>query len=174
MGSMRPVILSLALLTVACGGGNKPAEAPNTESTETSASSAGGKADKPKEAPKPASKYPDPFMEPDCTDSKPEGHLPDAKKAIAEVRKKNWDRLHACAEAAPEGVSVSGEIRTTFRLDPDGVPRCVEAPGAPSNMEEVVRCVISVYRTFRFPGPKGGSLRVTDGIHLQVSHEEEE
>ena len=114
-------------------------------------------------------------MEPDCATPQPEGYLPGAKKAVGEVRKANWSKLEQCAEAAPPGENVSGEIRTQFRLDPDGVPRCVEAPGAPGGaMEDVVRCVIATYRTFRFPKPKNGSVRVTDGIHLHVSHDEEE
>ena len=163
----------LCVLALGCGGGGKPAEGPKPEST-TEKSDTVSKTDKPAEAPKKTFKYPAPYMEPECATPQAEGYLPEAKKAIAEVRKANWSKLEACAEAAPPGVNVSGEIRTMFRLDSDGVPRCVEAPGAPDgDMEDVVRCVISVYRTFRFPKPKGGSVRVTDGIHLHVEHEEE-
>lgn len=127
----------------------------------------------PKGKSKVESKYPEPFMEPDCAVPQAEGYLPDAKKAVADVRKAHWKQLEACAEAAPPGENVHGEIRTQFRLDPDGVPRCVEAPGSSVSQIDVVRCVISVYRTFRFPKPKNGSVRVTDGIQLDVSHEDE-
>lgn len=169
---MRRTVLLLCASLAACGGSGKPAESSSSVSENKVATSGGEpKKDAPKKA---SSKYPEPFMEPECAEPQPEGYLPDAKKVVAEVRKKHWSELEACAEAAPEGESVSGEIRTMFRLDPDGVPRCVEAPGAPSNMQEVVRCVLSVYRTFRFPKPKNGSVRVTDGIHLQVSHEDED
>jgi len=173
---MSRLLLLVCLTLAACGGENKPAVSPTTGSGSTTATTegGGGGAAKPKDKPKVASKYPEPFMEPECAEPAAEGHLPDAKKAVAEVRKKHWSELEACAEAAPEGEAVSGEIRTQFRLDPDGVPRCVEAPGAPDSMKEVVRCVLSVYRTFRFPKPKGGSVHVTDGIHLQVSHEDED
>lgn len=171
---MRRPVLLLSLSLVACGGGTKPAESPPTSTGGGAEKTTAEPSDKPKDAPKVASKYPDPFMEPDCSEPAAEGYLPDAKKAIAEVRKKHWSELEACAHAIPEGETVSGEIRTSFRLDPDGVPRCVEAPGAPSSMQEVVRCVIAVYRTLRFPKPKNGSVRVTDGIQLQVSHEDED
>lgn len=170
---MRNVTI-LAILLLGCGGGGKPAEGPKPTESEANPDTVAKKADKPAEAPKKTYKYPAPYMEPECANPQPEGYLPDAKKAIAEVRKANWAKLEQCAEAAPPGVNVSGEIRTMFRLDQDGVPRCVEAPGAPDgDMEDVVRCVISVYRTFRFPKPKNGSVRVTDGIQLHVSHEEE-
>jgi hypothetical protein len=163
----------IALLVVGCGGGNKPAEMAKTETTTTETKTTETKTDAPKEPPKVATKYPDPFLEPDCANPQPEGHLPNAKKAIADERKKHWDDLEKCAEEAPAGENVSGEIRTTFRLDPDGVPRCVEAPGAPPSMHAVVNCVVAMYRNFRFPKPKGGSIRVTDGIHLHVQHDEE-
>ena len=165
------------VLLVACGGSNKPADGPKTTTTETTdtTDTTGGKTDKPapKEPPKVATKYPDPFLEPDCANPQPEGHLADAKKHVAAVRKKHWAELEKCADEAPPGENVSAEIRTTFRLDPDGVPRCVEAPGSPPSMHGVVNCVVAVYRNFRFPGPKGGSIRVTDGIHLHVEHDEE-
>lgn len=164
-------IALVALLLLGCGGGTKPAEtAKAAESPETIPEKT--KAEH-KEPPAVATKYPDPFLEPDCANPQPEGHLPDAKKAIAEVRKKHWDELEKCAEEAPPGENVSGEIRTTFRLDPDGVPRCVEAPMPSPAMHGVVNCVVAMYRNFRFPKPKGGSVRVTDGIHLHVEHDEE-
>jgi len=171
---MRTVMI-VAVLLVACGGGSKSAEGPKTASKEEK-SDTPVKSEKTAEAaPKKTFKYPEPWLEPECATPQPEGYLPAAKKAVAEVRKKHWSDLEKCAEAAPAGENVSGEIRTSFRLDPDGVPRCVEAPGAPGGaMEDVVRCVVSVYRTFRFPKPKNGSIRVTDGIHLHVSHDEEE
>jgi hypothetical protein len=162
----------LVLLLVACGGSSKPAAPPTTETATSTETTTTTTVETTK--PKTTFKYPAPFLEPDCATPQAEGYLPNAKAAVAEVRKKNWSRLEACAEAAPEGQDLSGEIRTSFRLDQDGVPRCVEAPGAPSTMEDVVRCVISVYRTFRFPAPKNGSVRVTDGIHLSVSHDEED
>jgi hypothetical protein len=169
----RLLLVILTILPIACGGENKPAVSPTAGAGEAEKSSSPA-ATKPMDKPKVASKYPEPFLEPDCAEPAAEGYLPDAKKAIADVRKKHWSELEACAEAAPEGEPLSGEIRTSFRLDPDGVPRCVEAPGAPSAMQEVVRCVLAVYRTFRFPKPKNGSVRVTDGIHLQVSQEDED
>lgn len=174
---MRAFLLLLPLSivacgTVACGGEPKPASSPT--GAAPAEAKVEPKGDKPAAPPKAASKYPDPFLEPNCSEPQPEGYLSDAKQAIAEVRKKHWSDLEACAHAAPEGTNVAGEIRTSFRLDPDGVPRCVEVQLVPSGMEEVVRCVISRYRTFRFPKPKNGSVRVTDGIHLQVSNEDED
>lgn len=169
---MRHPVLFLCLFFAACGGEPKPAVSPGAPSDPVAAKVEPG--EQPKDKPKVASKYPDPFMEPNCAEPQPEGYLVDAKKAVAEVRKKNWAQLEACANASPEGQAVSGEIRTSFRLDSDGVPRCVEVPITPNGMEEVVRCVISVYRSFRFPKPKNGSVHVTDGIHLQVSHEDED
>ena len=91
---------------------------------------------------------------------------------MATVRRAHFKELQLCADAAPEGVAVHGEVRTSFRLDTDGIPRCVEAPGAAVH-EEVVRCVLSVYRTFRFPAPKNGSVRITDGIELTRTEEDE-
>jgi hypothetical protein len=165
-------LLALFVLAPGCGGGSKPAETVKTETAETTTKTS---TDKPagKDAPKVTYKYPEPYLEPECAEPQPEGYLPDAKKAVAEVRKKHWDDLEKCAEEAPPGENVSGEIRTTFRLDPDGIPRCVEAPGAPPSMHGVVNCVVAMYRNFRFPKPKNGSVRISDGIHLHVSHEEE-
>ena len=38
---------------------------------------------------------------------------------------------------------------------------------------DAIRCVIAVYRTFRFPSPKNGSVRVTDGLRFEVSDEDD-
>ncbi len=162
-------------LLLGCGSAAKPAEAPKGEGSSSDSASgetAGHPEKKDAPPPKHVSKYPEPFLEPDCGDVIADGYLPDAKKIVAEVRKKNWAKLEECAHAAGEGENVHGEIRTTFRLDPDGVPRCVDAPGAGVSNKDVVNCVIAVYRTFRFPHPKG-SIRVTDGIQLDVHHDEE-
>lgn len=115
------------------------------------------------------SKYPEPFLEPDCAESKPEGYLHDAKQAVREVRTTGWPQLKACVEHAD---NIYGEMRTHFRLDPDGVPRCVESLGSSMFNQDVVRCVLAAYRTFRFPAPQHGSVRITDGIRFE--HVEEE
>lgn len=159
---------------VACGSSTPRPKGASTERPEVGKTAADDKKpDEKPEAPKVASKYPEPYMEPDCAVPQAEGHLGNAKQAVADLRKAHWKQFEACAEAAPTGQNVNGEIRTQFRLDPDGVPRCVEAPGSSAPLD-VVRCVLLVYRSFRFsPGPKNGSIRVTDGIHLDVSHEDE-
>jgi hypothetical protein len=158
-------------LLVACGGSNKPADGPKTETVETSTKTTTTTTteSKPKSV---ASKYPEPFLEPDCSSVATDGYLPNAKTVIADVRRAHWNQLLECAKAADE--KVSGEIRTSFRLDPDGVPRCVEAPGAGVPNKDVVNCVVAVYRTFRFPPPKNGSVRVTDGIRLDVTEEDDD
>lgn len=174
-GTSLVVVSALVGSAVACGSPPPPKNGAQGDEASAPTSSTGtptAKADV-KAKPKVESKYPEPFMEPDCAVPQAEGYLPDAKKVVAEVRKAHWKQLEACAEAAPAGENVHGEIRTQFRLDPDGVPRCVEAPGSSVSQVDVVRCVISVYRTFRFPKPKNGSVRVTDGIQLDVSHEDE-
>lgn len=175
-GSFVVVLCAVVGSAVACGSSPPPKSgAGSAEASPTTGSTGAGTTAKAegKAKPKVESKYPEPFMEPDCAVPQAEGYLPDAKKVVAEVRKAHWKQLEACAEAAPAGENVHGEIRTQFRLDPDGVPRCVEAPGSSVSQVDVVRCVISVYRTFRFPKPKNGSVRVTDGIQLDVSHEDE-
>ncbi len=180
IGAMREAALVLGLSVLvagaasACGGPPAPKAGEGLASGPKKAAATAEAADKGAEGkPAPTYKYPAPFMEPDCAVPQAEGYLPNAKQVVAEVRKAHWKQLEACAEAAPPGENVHGEVRTQFRLDPDGVPRCVEAPGASITQVDVVRCVISVYRTFRFPPPKNGSVRVTDGIQLDVSHEDE-
>jgi hypothetical protein len=168
---MKRLLLG-AILTCACGGSNKPAESVVSEKTTTTETKT-VKADGAPTTKKAESKYPEPFLEPDCSTVPTDGYLPNAKVVIADVRKKHWDKLKACADAAGEE-HVSGEIRTTFRLDPDGVPRCVEAPGAAVTNKEVVNCVVWVYRNFRFPAPKNGSVRVTDGIRFDTSEEDDD
>jgi len=158
----------LCVLSSGCGGSTKPAES----AAEAHDAKAEPKAEAPVVAKKAESKYPEPFLEPDCSTVPTDGYLPNAKVAVSEVRKKNWDRLKACANEAGDE-KVSGEIRTTFRLDPDGVPRCVEAPGAAVSNKEVVNCVIYVYRTLRFPAPKNGSVRITDGIQFTTEEDDE-
>jgi hypothetical protein len=172
---MKRLLLGLILTMCACGGSNKPAESANEKKSADDAAdpNTSGEATAKKAAPKPESKYPEPFLEPDCSTVPTDGYLPNAKVVIADVRKKHWDRLKACADAAGEE-HVSGEIRTTFRLDPDGIPRCVEAPGAAVTNKEVVNCVVAVYRSFRFPAPKNGSVRVTDGIKFDTTVEDED
>ena len=181
-------VSSVALVAAAivvgsgCGGGNKPAEsAMHEKSSSESSGESGAAGEKGKggsekgNTAKKESKYPPPFMEPDCASPAAEGYLADAKKIVAEVRRTHWDQLKACADAAPDGEKVSGEIRTSFRLDPDGVPRCVEAPGSSMANQEVINCVIGVYRKFRFAkGPKNGSIRVTDGIKLDVTDDDDD
>jgi len=176
VSNLARFVLPLVVLVSACGGSSKPAETSGStdekktsSSSEKSATKEGGPTPK-----KVESKYPTPFMEPDCGSVGTDGYLPDAKKVMSEVRQAHWDKLKACADAAPAGENVSGEIRTTFRLDPDGVPRCVEAPGSSMANDEIIRCVISVYRTFRFKKtPKNGSVRITDGIHLDVNEDDD-
>lgn len=169
---MKRLLLG-AILMCACGGSNKPAETVVSEKTTTvEKTTTTGDASAAKKA-KPESKYPEPFLEPDCSTVPTDGYLPNAKVVISDVRKKHWDKLKACADAAGEE-HVSGEIRTTFRLDPDGVPRCVEAPGAAVSNKEVVNCVVWTYRNFRFPAPKNGSVRVTDGIRFDTTEEDED
>lgn len=166
------VCLPLVVLTASCGGSSKPAETVKSTTTEETTTTTTTNAEaKPA---KPISKYPEPFLEPDCATVGADGYLPNAKKIVADVRQKHWDELKACANAAPEGEPLSGEVRTTFRLDPDGVPRCVEAPGSSMANKDVVNCVVQVYRSFRFPPPKNGSVRITDGIRLDVSQEDED
>jgi hypothetical protein len=164
-----------AMLLCACGGSNKPAESANEQKSaeETKTGEGASKTAETTKKAKPESKYPEPFLEPDCSSVATDGYLPNAKVVIADVRKKHWDRLKACADAAGDE-KVSGEIRTTFRLDPDGVPRCVEAPGAAVTNKEVVNCVVAVYRSFRFPAPKNGSVRVTDGIKFDTTEEDDD
>ncbi len=179
MSTRVEVLISLLCVGLGCGGG-KPAEVPTgggaTKEKVGTTEKPSGKEDdgtsKPKKA---ASKYPEPFLEPDCSSVATDGYLPDAKKVMAGVRQAHWDKLKACADAAPPGENLSGEIRTTFRLDPDGVPRCVEAPGSSMSNQDVVNCVVAVYRTFRFSTkPKNGSVRITDGIRLDVKHDDDD
>lgn len=171
----RSAPLCFVLALAACGGPTKPATSPEGEASSEKQDGPAVDPTKPDAPAKTAaSKYPEPFLEPDCATVPADGYLPDAKKVVSAVRKAHWDQLLACAEAAPPGEDVSGEVRTSFRLDPDGVPRCVEAPGSSMAHKDVVNCVVAVYRTFRFPPPKNGSVRVTDGIHLDVAHEDEE
>jgi hypothetical protein len=171
--SSTSIVASVAASVVACGGpAQPPASSPRAEGSSEGQAGPRDPSDG-SAAPRAVSRYPEPFLEPDCTSVPTDGYLPDAKKVVAEVRRKHWDQLKACAEAAPEGEAFHGEIRTSFRLDPDGVPRCVEAPGASITHREVVNCVLAIYRSFRFPAPKNGSVRISDGIHLDVSHDDE-
>jgi hypothetical protein len=171
---MRIVLAaSFAVAVASCGGSTKPAEPPKPEGQEAKGDAAHvAKGDEPKKTAKPT-KYPDPWLEPDCTSVPADGYLQNGKQVVADVRRKHWKELVACADEAPAGENVSGEIVTSFRLDPDGVPRCVEAPGAPDSLRPVVNCVVYVYRSFRFPPPKNGSIRISDGIRLDVSHTDE-
>ncbi len=166
-------LVGLLSFTFACGSSTPAPKGAPTEKPEAEKKVEGDKLPDQKPEAKKVYKYPEPFMEPDCAVPQAEGHFANAKQVIADVRKAHWKQLEACAEAAAPGENVHSEVRTHFRLDPDGVPRCVEVP-ASSAPVDVVRWVISVYRTFRFsPGPKNGSVRVTDGIRLEVSHEDE-
>ena len=157
----------MALAGASCGGKAKPAAGPtaakNAEASEPAKTTAATV-----EAKK-ASKYPAPFLEPDCGEPKGDGRLPNAKQIVGDVRRANWTKLLACASDA--GEDVHGEVSTSFRLDADGVPRCVEAPGSSLANQDVLWCVLSVYRTFRFTPPNGGSLRVTDTIRFEGSQD---
>lgn len=161
------MLVASTLALLACGGG-KGGPDPKTASSEENATTAkgggdgaGGGAEAKKE-----SKYPDPWLEPDCGTVGTDGYLPDAKNVVVQVHKAGWDKLKQCVDDVND---VHGEVRVQFRLDPDGTPRCVEAPGSSMDNEEVVKCVIAVYRTFHYPSPKNGSVRVTDGIEFDVS-----
>jgi hypothetical protein len=167
--------LGTAIVALGCGGA--ASEGPKSEAREGGArarhhAAATESTAAPAASTSFVSRYPAPFLEPDCASGAGDGYLPNAKEAIATVRRAHFKELQACADAAPDGVAVHGEIRTRFRLDPDGVPRCVEAPSTALH-EEVVRCVLSVYRTFRFPVPKNGSVLVTDGIELTRTEDDD-
>ena len=59
-----------------------------------------------------------------------------------------------------------------FRLDADGVPRCVEPTGGTEVDEDVVRCVLATYRTFAYPKPRGGSKWITDSLRFETSEDD--
>jgi hypothetical protein len=170
--SLRSLVFVSCISIVACGGGGDRPD-PRTASSEggNTATKEGGNGDGAGTAKKKESKYPDPWLEPDCGTVGTDGYLPDAKKVVVEVHKAGWERLKQCVDDVTD---VHGEVRVSFRLDPDGTPRCVEAPGSSMDNEEVIKCVIAVYRTFHYPSPKNGSVRVTDGIAFDVSEGEEE
>ena len=157
---------------VACGGGKggpDPKSVANeggSSTSKTSGDESSAGTEKKKE-----SKYPDPWLEPDCGTVGSDGYLPDAKNVVVQVHKAGWDRLKQCVDDVND---VHGEVRIQFRLDPDGIPRCVEAPGSSMDNEEVIKCVIAVYRTFHYPSPKNGSVRVTDGIAFDVSEDDDD
>ena len=171
--SIRSLVVLSSFALLACGGGNKAAPDPRAASSEggkggskEGGDGAGAAVEKKKE-----SKYPDPWLEPDCGTVGTDGYLPDAKNVVVQVHKAGWDKLKQCVDDLND---VHGEVRVQFRLDPDGVPRCVEAPGSSMDNEEVIKCVISVYRTFHYPSPKNGSVRVTDGIEFDVSESDDD
>lgn len=170
----------MLVMASACGGSGKGAKDPTGTGTSgggeskdgTGAGTSGGN-DDPTKPDKPAKKgqYPEPFLEPDCSSVATDGYLPDAKNAVIKVHRDSWDKLKHCADGQSD---IHGEVRVSFRLDPDGVPRCVEAPGSSLANEDVVNCVISVYRTFHYPSPKNGSVRVTDGIGFDETEDDDD
>lgn len=167
------------LSVVACGGGTKPAgtggagkgEGAHTASG-TSTTGGDGPGDGAVAKPKRESRYPSPFMEPSCAESQPEGAFEGGKQAVQEVKQKNWARLQRCIEDLPEDATIHGQINVKFRLDSDGVPRCVEPTGGTEVDEEVVRCVLATYRTFAYPKPRGGSKWITDSLRFETSQED--
>ena len=155
------------------GGGGGGAKDPTTGGgAESSTSGSGGSSDEASNAPpKKTSKYPEPFLEPDCSSVGTDGYLPNAKAVVAKVHQDGWDKLKRCVADVDD---VHGEVLVSFRLDPDGVPRCVEAPGSSMTNEDVINCVIAVYRTFHYPAPQNGSVHVTDGIAFDVSETDDD
>ena len=167
-----PAVLGIFLVSFcfACGGGGGAnGTAPKDPSGEGGSSSNGGgeSSDESSNAPpKKTSKYAEPFLEPDCGSVGTDGYLPNAKAVVAKVHQDGWDKLKRCVADVEE---VHGEVLVSFRLDPDGVPRCVEAPGSSMTNEDVINCVVGVYRTFHYPSPQNGSVHVTDGIEFDVT-----
>lgn len=175
---LRRALLALALSSLAalplaaCGGGAKPASAGGVASP-SGTPTGGSTSEEPIVAkPKRESRYPSPFMEPSCADPQPEGIFDGGKAAVQEIKQKNWERLRRCIQDLPEDAEIHGQINVKFRLDPDGVPRCVEPTGGTSVDEEVVRCVLATYRTFAYPKPRGGSKWITDSLRFETSEEE--
>jgi len=176
ISASRSAIVSVMLVSCAglgCGGGGKSTSAKDPSSASASSSSGDDKSDdtsattdKPK-----TSKYPEPFLEPDCGSVGTDGYLPNAKEVVAKVHQDGWEKLKRCVADVDD---VHGEVLVSFRLDPDGVPRCVEAPGSSMTNDDVINCVIAVYRTFHYPSPQNGSVHVTDGIAFDVSESEDD
>lgn len=169
--SILPLAILLLSTTVGCGGSKPGAKDPtNTETTaskgDDESSDGSTSSAKPKK-----SKYPEPFFEPDCGSVGTDGYLPNAKQVVAKVHQDGWDKLKRCVDDVSD---VHGEVLVSFRLDPDGVPRCVEAPGSSMADDDVINCVIAVYRTFHYPPPKNGSVHVTDGIEFDVSESDDD
>ncbi len=166
-----------APLLVACGGGGKPAasgggagQGGGSSGVATSTTDGAGEGTSAK--PKRESRYPAPFLEPSCAESQPEGAFDGGKQAIQEVKQKNWERLQRCIQDLPEDTDIRGQINVKFRLDSDGVPRCVEPTGGTEVDEEVVRCVLATYRTFAYPKPRGGSKWITDSLRFETTQED--
>lgn len=166
--------VSVIAFAAACGGGGAgegpkaPTSASNNKGSSggDDSSNDGASTDKPHK-----SKYPEPFLEPDCSSVATDGYLPNAKAVVTKVHQDGWDRLKHCVDDKED---VHGEVRVSFRLDPDGVPRCVEAPGSSVVDDDIVNCVIAVYRSFHYPSPQNGSVRITDGIAFDVQEADED
>jgi hypothetical protein len=158
---------------VACGGGGGGGPAAKDPTSGGSSTSSGGddSTESSNAPPKKTSKYPEPFLEPDCSSVGTDGYLANAKAVVAKVHQDGWDKLKRCVADVED---VHGEVLVSFRLDPDGVPRCVEAPGSSMNNDDVINCVIAVYRTFHYPSPQNGSVHVTDGIEFDVSETDDD
>jgi hypothetical protein len=167
--SLAAVAILGTSLVAACGGGDTPA--PKTAHAGDGSTKTDGTKSGPAQSKKP-SKYPDPFLEPVCAEPQQEGHLANAKQVTMEVRRKNWDRLAKCADEATAEENLDGEIRIRFRLDSDGVPRCVENAGSTLSNEEVIRCVIATYRTFQYPSPTG-TVYITESFRLEKSDDDD-
>jgi hypothetical protein len=182
MDLRRPLAVAFVLAPlsiVACGGGTKPAGTAGAGKGEGSRTTSDGRATGGDAAragagakPKRESRFPAPFMEPSCADPQPEGVFDGGKKAVQEVKQKNWDRLQRCIQDLPEDTDIRGQINVKFRLDSDGVPRCVEPTGGTEVDEDVVRCVLATYRTFAYPKPRGGSKWITDSLRFETSEDD--
>lgn len=179
MDLRRPLAVAFVLASlsiVACGGGTKPAGTAGTgkgEGPHTASGTAATAGDSTAVAkPKRESRYPSPFMEASCADPQPEGVFDGGKQAVQEVKQKNWERLQRCIQDLPEDTDIRGQINVKFRLDSDGVPRCVEPTGGTEVDEEVVRCVLATYRTFAYPKPRGGSKWITDSLRFETSQDD--
>jgi outer membrane biosynthesis protein TonB len=174
--SLAVALVLAPLSIVACGGGAKPADTAGAGKgggqRATSDATATGGDSTAIAKPKRESRYPSPFMEASCADPQPEGVFDGGKQAVQEVKQKNWDRLQRCIQDLPEDTDIRGQINVKFRLDSDGVPRCVEPTGGTEVDEEVVRCVLATYRTFAYPKPRGGSKWITDSLRFETTQED--
>lgn len=92
------------------------------------------------------------------------------RKVIAEVVKRNSNRVRMCYERALATTpGIAGTVRVRFVIGADGSVASVSDGGSDVPDDKLTACILATFAGLRFPAPEGGPVTVNYPVVLRES-----